>query len=123
MSSLGPWYDTCVYKPKEVSRTHYTNPRMRLTQLAIPRWIPDRIDVWLSTLPETAAMGLDETMGETLDNVLSPPRRDKEPVIRFGGWDQWQMGHDSAPIDRHCARRLDSRVLIGTRCRTRVRRA
>jgi hypothetical protein len=54
-------------------------------------------------------MGLDETMGETLDkNVLSLPRRDEEPVIRFGGWDQWRMGHDSAPIDRHCACRLDS---------------
>lgn len=48
-------------------------------------------------------MGLDETMGKTLDNVLSLPRRDEEPVIRFGGWDQWRMGHGSAPIDRHCA--------------------
>jgi hypothetical protein len=68
-------------------------------------------------------MGLDETMGETLENVLSLPRRDEEPVIRFGGWDQWQMGYGSAPIDRHCACRLDSRVLIGTRCRRRLQSA
>ena len=43
----------------------------RLTQLGVLRWIPGRRCIWLSTQPETAANGLDETIGETLPSVFS----------------------------------------------------